>query len=255
MKTVNIIPFVILVFCCWGTDLCGQEFQPMENKAHIRVNGEAVVYAKPDKIALSLGIETWDVDITLAKQKNQEIQRKAISVAKAAGVADRGIQTDHLSLEPRYKDEYRRGSILGYFVRNRMTLTLTGIDRVEELVTQLLQAGVNYLHGIDFQTVDFKRYREQARELALLAAKEKAEKMAAVLGQTIGSPLSIQESYSGQPWNYYSSWSGWGWGQASAMTQNVIQDNREPVREDSEPSALGKISIRAAVSVTFELKK
>ncbi len=129
------------------------------------------------------------------------------------------------------------------------------VNGVEELVTQLLQAWVNYLHGIDFQTVDFKRYREQARELALLAAKEKAEKMAAVLGQTIGSPLSIQESYSSQPWAYNSSWSGWGWGQASAMMQNVIQDNREPVREDSEPSALGKISIRAAVGVTFKLKK
>ena len=69
--------------------------------------------------------------------------------------------------------------------------------------------GVNYIHGIDFQTTEFKKYREQARELALKAAKEKADKMAAVLGQSVGAPIQINESYSGSPWWYWSSWSGW----------------------------------------------
>jgi hypothetical protein len=38
------------------------------------------------------------------------------------------------------------------------------------------------------------------------------------------------------------------------MSQNVIQDTRGSGGEDLQSMALGKVSIRAAVSVTFELK-
>jgi uncharacterized protein YggE len=135
-------------------------------------------------------------------------------------------------------------------------VTLAETAKVEELVTKVLQSGVNYIHGIDFQTTEFKKYREQARELALKAAKEKADRMAAVLGQSIGAPLQINENYGGSPWGYYySSWSGWGYGRAQGMTQNVVQNVAGGSGEISDTIALGKISIRANVAVTFELKK
>ena len=80
-------------------------------------------------------------------------------------------------------------------------------EKVEDLVTAVLQSGVNYIHGINFQSTEFKKYREQARELALNAAKEKAEKMAGALGQLIGDPVQINEGYGGFDWWYYNSWS------------------------------------------------
>jgi len=141
-------------------------------------------------------------------------------------------------------------------VRNTFVVTLAETGKVEGLVTKVLQAGVNYIHGIDFQSIEFKKYREQARELALKAAKEKAEKMAAVLNQSVGAPIQINENYSGSPWWYYSSWSGWGYGRSHGMSQNVIQNVQGGGSgEISETIALGKISIRANVGVTFELKK
>jgi uncharacterized protein YggE len=76
--------------------------------------------------------------------------------------------------------------------------------------------------------------------LALTAAREKAEKMAAVLGCTVGKPLEIRET----PVTWYS----------SNMSQNRIQDTREPSAEGVQSMAPGKLSIRAGVSVTFELK-
>jgi len=119
----------------------------------------------------------------------------------------------------------------------------------------MLEFGVNHVHGVEFQTTQFKQHRESARELALTAAKEKARKMAAVLGCSVGKPVSISESYGGGSWSwYYSSWSGWGYGRSSGMSQNVVQDTRGAGAEDSQSLALGKISIRAGVSVTFELK-
>ena len=87
------------------------------------------------------------------------------------------------------------------------------------------------------------------------AAKEKAEKMASALGQTIGDPLQISEGYGGSDWWYYNSWSGWGYGRSNMMSQNVVQNIPSGSDNISETIALGKISIKASVSVTFELKK
>ena len=141
-------------------------------------------------------------------------------------------------------------------MRNTFVVTLAEPDKVENLVTGVLQSGVNYIHNINFQTTEFKKYREQARDLALNAAKEKAEKMAGTLGQSIGDPIQISEGYGGSNFWYYSSWNGWGYGSRSNyMSQNVMQNIESGTGEISETIALGKISIKANVNVVFELKK
>lgn len=230
-----------------------QQRPAYDDRPKITVNGEAVVHVQPDKIVITLGIETSDPDISLAKQKNNDILRKAIAAITRCGVPEKEIQTDHLSLEPRYGDDYRRREFLGYFVRNTLVVTLTDPGRLEELVTRVLQAGVNYIHGVDFQTAGFKMHREEARKLALEAAREKAVKMSGVLGQSIGAPIQISETYSGSPW-WYSGWSGWGYGRGQGMSQNVIQNVEGGSGEILDTIALGQISIRAGVTVTFELK-
>jgi uncharacterized protein YggE len=233
----------------------GQPGYTYDDRPKISVGGEAVVKVTPDKIVISLGIETSDPDILVAKQKNNAILSRTTAAIKRLGVPGKSIQTDHLSIEPRWKNEYRNEDFIGYFVRNTLVVTLTDATKVEELVTRVLQAGVNYIHGIDFETTQLKKYREQARDLALQAAKEKAVRMAAALGQSVGDPVQISESYSGSPWSYYSSWSGWGYGRGQGMSQNVVQDARGASGEVSDTIALGQISVRAGVAVTFELKR
>jgi uncharacterized protein YggE len=232
-----------------------QQAQVNDDRPKISVNGEALVYAKPDKIVVAFGIETWDMDIMAAKQKNNEILKKTMAVIRELGIPEKEIQTDHLSIEPRYTDNYRKENFIGYFVRNSLVVTLSETEKIEELVTKALQSGVNYIHGVDFQTTEFKKYREQARELALRAAKEKAEKMADVLGLAVGAPIHISENYTGSFGPYYSSWSGWGYGRSQNMSQNIVQNVQGGSGEISETIALGKISIRASVAVIFELSK
>ncbi len=77
--------------------------------------------------------------------------------------------------------------------------------------------------------------------------------MAATLGQKIGKPLQINEVTIGAPWWYSSSW--WGYSRQAGMTQNTRQDAGSNQGEAADTIALGKISIRANVTVTFELQK
>jgi uncharacterized protein YggE len=106
-----------------------------------------------------------------------------------------------------------------------------------------LQAGVTNINGIDFQTTELKKYRRQAREMALKAAKEKADEMAAVLGQSTGEPVAINE-------NAISASSS----RRIVLAQNSFQDMSGGISEISDTIALGKISIRANVTVVFKLK-
>jgi uncharacterized protein len=245
---------IVLLFIIECT-VKAQQPQLIDEQSKISVKGEAVVKVQPDQILITFGIETWDNNILIAKQKNNDIMTKGMAVIKDTGIEEKDIQTDYLSIEPRYENNYDKKNFLGYFVRNTFVVTVAEPDKVEELVTKVLQSGVNYIHGINFQTTEFKKYREQARELALKAAKEKAEKMAAALGKKIGDPILINEGYAGSDWWYYSSWSGWGYNRTNGMNQNVVQNIEGDSNGSSEAIALGKISIKANVNVTFDLEK
>ena len=250
MKTIAICAVIATVM---ASTSWAQQSLMYDDRPKITVTGEAVVNVKPDKIVITLGIETWDTEITVAKQANNDILKKTVAAVKESGVAEKDMQTDHLSIEPRWENGYRKDNFIGYFVRNTLVVTIADTEKVESLITKALLAGVNYIHGIDFQTTEFKKYREQARELALTAAKEKAEKMAAVLGETVGAPIQINENSTGSPWWYFSGWSGWG-GRSHGMAQYNVQVDRGGSGEISDTIALGKLTIKANVSVTFELK-
>ena len=216
----------------------------------ITVTGEAVVKVTPDKVTILLGVETWDKEIQKAKQQNNDIVKKIIKAIKKAGVKEKNIQTDHLSIEPRYKSGYSKKDFIGYFVRNTISATLTEPDKIEMLITGVLTAGVTHIHGITFETTQFKKHREQSRKLALEAAREKGEKMAAVFGKKIGDPIQINEHRQYSP--YYGGWGGYGRGQA--MSQNVAQNRGGQADDMTDTIALGKISVKGSVTVIFELQ-
>jgi uncharacterized protein len=215
----------------------------------IRVNGEASVMVEPDEVVLTLGIETRHVQLKTAKQRSDEILRKATEIAKSSGIETRYIQSDFIQIEPRYKD-YETQVFDVYVVRQNLVLTLREIDRFEELLSGLLDAGITNVQGIQFRTTELRKYRDQARALALNAAKEKAIAMAGELDQDVGEPLSIEEGYQGW-FSWYDSW--WG-SRISGMTQNVIQNAGPSTYNGDSSLAPGQIAVTANVTVQFVLK-
>ena len=97
-----------------------QQMQSVDSQAKITVNGEAIVKVQPDQILITFGIETWDKNIMIAKQENNDIMKKAKAVIKELGIEGKNVQTDYLSIEPRYDDNYNKKNFIGYFVRNTL---------------------------------------------------------------------------------------------------------------------------------------
>jgi hypothetical protein len=246
ISVVGAALIVILTIAAWTDE------QPAHQEPRlITVTGDAEVRVVPDEVILILGVETWDKKMEVAKRQNDEIVIKVLALAADHDLAPEHVQTDYVDIEPRYRNGYyEERDFIGYFVHKTIVITLRDLAKFEDLLAGALDAGVNYVHGIQFRTTELRKHRDEARALAIRAAQEKAAALAGELNQEVGDPFAIQEVQSSW-WSSYNAWWGRHWG--GGMAQNVVQEvGGASVLADSSV-APGQISVNARVSVSFEL--
>ena len=238
---------VIASLFLFGAALCNAQ---IVSPSTISVSGDAEVRVAPDEVVLNMGVETADRSLRAAKSANDVAIQRALEVAAQHGVPSKNVQTDFISIEPRYRRDEVTGQLLGYVVRKSLTVRLNDISKFEELFTDLLDAGVNIVHGIEFRTTELRKYRDQARSLAIKAAHEKAQALAETAGRRAGSTLSISENGGGW-YSPYSSWWGRGYGYSA---QNVIQNADGGAGSSDATLAPGQITVTAHVGITVSLE-
>jgi hypothetical protein len=231
------------------TPLYGQQKQ---DESRITVTGDAEVRVVPDEVVLTLGVETNDLDLTAAKAENDARMARVIRAAEGLGVPKNLIQTDFIGIEPRYTYDRAQRQFLGYWVRKNTAITMRDIDTFETLLSDVLKAGANYVHGIQFRTTELRAHRDKARSMAIRAAREKAQLLAQELDREVGGPVLIREDRSGW-WSWYGGW--WGSRGGQAMAQNVVQNAAPTGGAIEGVTAPGQISVTARVTVTFNLEK
>ena len=80
-----------------------QDFVPRPRL--ISVTGTAEVNVAPDEVVLSLGVESRDKDLALAKAQHDHRVKKLLAEAHDAGVEGKYIQTSMLQMRPDYSEE------------------------------------------------------------------------------------------------------------------------------------------------------
>jgi uncharacterized protein YggE len=132
------------------------------------------------------------------------------------------------------------------------------VDKTSNAITAAFQAGANQVVDVEFYTSELRKYRDQAREMAMKAASEKANALAQAAGASTDCVLNINEN----SWSYFNSRNWWSGGQNQNLwTQNAVQNvqpatpsSSETPSSDDSPVSAGQISVRAEVSVSFALK-
>lgn len=206
----------------------------------ISVTGTAEIKVPPDEVQLTLGIDSHDKDLVVAKDNNDQRIKKLMALAHAAGVEAKNIQTSALTMGPEYSEE-KIPKLLGYRVSQTVAVTLTDVSKYADLMTGFLKVGVNRVDGIDFLVADPRKYREDARLKAVRAAREKASKMAAELGQSLGKPWELTEEAAPEM-N----------GHLSANFQ--VRSSFGMPEQEASTIAGGEITIRSTVRVSFQLE-
>jgi uncharacterized protein len=217
----------------------------------ISTTGEALVQVVPDHVAVSLGVETFRPALDAARQANEQECARLVAAIKGLGVAEGDLQTDVLNVELAYRDgAHPSRGVEGYYVRRAYSVTLRDVKRFDALVEAALASGANRIMGFEFKTRNLRPHRDEARQLAIHAAQEKAQALSAAVGLKLGRPRGISEGSFGY-WGAYRSWWGWG-GYGQGQSQNVMVSQEGEAGGETLP--LGRIGVRAQVSVTFELE-
>lgn len=214
-----------------------------ENCMHpriISVAGTAEIKVPPDEVQLTLGIDSHDKDLVVAKASNDQRIKKLMALAHTAGVEAKNIQTSALTMGPEYTEE-KIPKLLGYRVSQTVAITLTDLSKYEDLMTNFLKVGVNRVDGINFLVADPRKYREDARLKAVRAARGKATTIAAELGQSLGKPWELTE-------------------EADADTTAYLNGNFQQratfgmSEQEASTIAGGEVTIRSTVRVSFQLE-
>jgi len=242
---------LVLIVCAsvaFGRSAFAQ-FEPRGNT--ISVSGDAQINVVPDKVSITLGVETVNPSLDAAKSANDASCARILAVTQTFNIAAKDVQTDYVSIEPRY-DTHGGMTIIGYTVRKSMALTLRDVPRFDALLSAAVDSGANVVLGVQFLTSDLRKYRDQARVLAIKAAKEKADALAGALGQKAGKALTINEQQSSS-WSSYNT--GWGRSGNSFQSQNVLQNASDAPSDSNsgDTTAPGQTQVRAAVQVVFQL--
>jgi len=173
-----------------------------------------------------------------------------MALTKERGVEPKDVQTDQIEMHPTY-DPFDAHTLVRYTVSNQIAITLRDVSKREGLITALFKAGLNTLSSIDFRTSKLREYRDQARVMAVRAAKDKAELLARELGMKVGKPLNIIEQGSPVYYGYGGRYNRWSMAQQNQ--QNVAANAGGADTDDEGTVALGQIGINASVQVMFEL--
>lgn len=216
----------------------------------VQVTGTAVVNVTPDRALVRLGVQSNASSIDAVENANSAAIQKVIKAVIARGVDAKDISTDIYVIEPMYEN-YDSLFIKGYRITNEVAVTLRDVKLTSVVISSALKAGANQVNNVEFYTSELRKYRDQARDLAVTAANEKAQALASAAGADMDCVLTINEN----TWSYYNGW--WYGRNQNLWTQNTVQNvsNGEGAGPaGDEPISLGQISVKAEVSVTYSLK-
>jgi len=222
----------------------------------VSFSGEGKVLAKPDIAVISFSILTEATSSKVAQDENSKKSQKVTDFLKKQGIDEKDIKTTGYNVYPQYSyprpcplyapenSYYPCGGtdqkITGYQVTQTFEAKVRDIDKASTILDGVVTAGANQVYNLSFQIDNPEKLKDQAREMAIKDAKDKADNLKKQLGIRLGRIVSFSENGSGWPPIYY---------EAKAM------DSRGGMGGGVEPSVpSGENEVTVNVTVTYQIK-
>ena len=209
---------------------------PASDGTLLSVSSRAEARKAPDIATVSAGVVTQAADGNAALRQNAEQMNRVLAAIKAAGVADKDVQTSGISLNPQYRyEENQPPRITGYQASNTVNVKLREVAKMGKVLDALVASGANQVNGPSFGIDDPEPLYDRARLDALKAARARAETYAGALGVRVRRIVSISEGGAAMP---------------SPMPRMAMM---KAEAYDSTPVAAGESSVSVNLDVVFEL--
>lgn len=238
--------FVALLIIDHGYNIV-QMFQNKNPKNTITISGEGKVSATPDLATISVGVINQAATPQAVQDATNKSINKIVDAVTADGVSKADITTSQFNLYPQHDYTNGKDTINGYQSNQTLTIKVHGVDKSTDLLTKVLadatSNGSNQIEGVSLTFDKPDDLREQARELAITSAKQKAQDLAKAAGITLGRVVNVSESGVGAPIPYPMNTAYGMGGGGTAIAPSVaptVQTGSQDIIED--------------MSVTFEVK-
>jgi uncharacterized protein YggE len=113
---------------------------------------------------------------------------------KAAGIADRDIQTSNISLNPEYSYANNVQKPTGYSATNQLTVRFRDIANAGKILDALVAEGANQINGPNLTIDHPEAALDEARARAVANGRARAELYARAMGMRVARIVSIAES-------------------------------------------------------------
>lgn len=166
----------------------------------LSVSAHAEASRVPDVATLSTGVVTQAADANGALRANGEQMNKVMAAIKAAGIAEKDIQTSGISVSPQYRyAENQPPKITGYQASNTVNIKVREIGKLGQVLDALVASGANQVNGPSFEIDEPEAVYDEARRAALDKAQKRAEMYAKSLDMEVKRIVSISEGGGFQP--------------------------------------------------------
>lgn len=204
----------------------------------VSVSGKSEVKVVPDKASLNAGVMFTADTAEEANKRLTENVDSVVNALKSAGVSEKDISTDYYSVDPDYKWTNDERVFKGYTGNASLTVSGIDMDDVTSIISTVMSAGADSVGSIRYYSSTYKESYDEALNLAISEAREKADNMGEAAGFKVVRVHDINEGYQNT--------------QARYVTNSVKM--AETVAEDSVAISPGEISIEAQVNVTYVIE-
>jgi uncharacterized protein YggE len=160
----------------------------------LSVSAQAEASRVPDVATLSTGVVTQAADANAALRANSAQMGQVMAAIRAAGVAEKDIQTSGINVNPQYRyAEDQPPAITGYQASNNVSIKVREISKLGDVLDALVASGANQVNGPSFEIDKPEAVYDEARRAALDKAQRRAEMYAKSLGMRVRRIVSISE--------------------------------------------------------------
>ena len=164
----------------------------LHNKTMI-LTGHGEIVTAPDTVIIRLGVQTTGENLSQIQAENARISQSIIQVLQRMGITD--IKTHQYSIDKVYDYEDGRQIDRGFSVRNILEIRTNDLETVGNIIDASVNAGANIVDLISFDVSGREYYYQQALNMAILNAIQKAQSITMNLGlSSTAVPVKIVEN-------------------------------------------------------------
>ncbi len=180
---------------------CSASSTPVDQTRSVTVVGTGKVTGVPDTLSATIGVAAQAADVSTAINEASAKIGKITDAAIAAGVDRKDVQTQQVSINPRYSSPGTGGgtpAISGYEATNTVSIRVRDLTKASKVLGDTVTAGGDNtrLSGVGFSIDDDSALMRNAREAAFADARARADQYAHLAGDKLGKVLVITESSS-----------------------------------------------------------